>query len=62
MTGRLRQIGLIGAALAALTFAGATPAAAAAAGAPSFFNTTETKKTELKKFGTRSDVCSKPRP
>ncbi len=51
MTGRLRHIGLIGAALAALTVAGASPAAAAAKGAPSFFNTTETMKTDLKKFG-----------
>ena len=50
MTRRPRQIGLVGVALAALAYAGATPAAAAAAGVPSFFNTTETKKTELKKF------------
>ena len=51
MTGRLRCFGLIGAALAALALAGPTPAVAATAGAQSFFNTTETKKTELKKFG-----------
>lgn len=51
MTGRRQFFGLIGAALAALALAGPTPAVAATAGAPSFFNTTETKKTELKKFG-----------